>query len=186
MTDEEGEQVELTHRQVQVPAGAAGAPCRHVDLQLSRAHGLRRGRRAGRAGPAQDGLHTQGQLPRAERLGHVVVGTTLKPQHAVALLAERRQHDHRQRNPRVLPLTQASAHLQAADSWQHQIEHDQIGPPRRGKLQRGPPVHRMPGFQASVAQVVHDNLRHGQVIFDNKNARVHNLSLRTPGSRQGQ
>ena len=132
-----------------------------------------------RAGPAQDGLHPQGKFPRAERLGHVVVGTALEPQHAVAFLAECRQHDHRQGNPRVLPLTQAPAHLQAADSWQHQVEHDQIRPPRRGKLQGSPPVRRMPGFQASVAQVVHDDLRHGQVVLDNKNACVHHLSLRT-------
>ena len=135
---------------------------------------------AGRAGPAQDGLHPQGELPRAERLGHVVVGAALKPQHPVALLAERGQHDHRQRRPGVPPLAQAPADLQAADSRQHQVEHHQIGPPRRGDLQGGLPVHRVPGLQPGVAQVVHDDLRHGQVIFDNENACVHDPSLRTP------
>jgi hypothetical protein len=42
----------------------------------------------------------------------------------------------------------------------------------------------MPGLQPGVAQVVHDDLRHGQVIFDNKNSCVHPLSLRTPGGHK--
>jgi hypothetical protein len=32
-----------------------------------------------------------------------------------------------------------------------------------------------------VAQVVHDDLRHRQVIFDNENAFAHDPSLETPG-----
>jgi hypothetical protein len=37
-----------------------------------------------------------------------------------------------------------------------------------------------------VAQVVHDDLRHGQVIFHNENACVHDPSLRTPDSHREQ
>jgi hypothetical protein len=38
----------------------------------------------------------------------------------------------------------------------------------------------VPGVEPGVAQVAHDDLRHGQVIFDNENASVHEPSLRTP------
>jgi hypothetical protein len=35
-----------------------------------------------------------------------------------------------------------------------------------------------------VAQVVHDDLRHGQVIFHNENSCVHDPSLRTSDDHQ--
>ena len=56
--------------------------------------------------------------------------------------------------------------------------------PASGDLQGDLPVHRVLGLQAGVAQVVNDDLRHGQIVFNDKNARVYDLSLRTPSSSQ--
>ena len=69
----------------------------------------------------------------------------------------------------------------AGDGWRLLISGRDVGRPGD---QGGLPVQRVPGLQACVAQVVHDDLRHGQVIFDNENACVHDSSVRTPGHHQ--
>ena len=84
------------------------------------------GGRCGRLGvapPAQHGADAGDQLARGERLGDVVVGADLEPDHLVDLAVLGGQHDDR--HLRLGP--HRAADLGAGQAGQHQVEQDQVG-----------------------------------------------------------
>ena len=93
------QQVELARGERHRPAADPRLPAHAVDLDVAD----QRPRRAVAGGPsvaAQDGLHPGDELARRERLGDVVVGAELEPEHAVDLVVAGGQHDDRQRRRR--------------------------------------------------------------------------------------
>ncbi|MNV47334.1 hypothetical protein D3C71_1392000 [compost metagenome] len=75
-----------------------------------------------RLSPAQHVTDAGKQFARFERLGQIVIGAHLQPQHAVDRLAARGQHDHRRARARA----QVAAQGQAVFARQVEVEHDQV------------------------------------------------------------
>jgi len=78
------EQVELDRREVGGFAAARHPPLRGVDLQVPEADGRCRCA-GGPVDPPEQRVHPRRQLPRRERLGHVVVGAHGRPHEQVVL-----------------------------------------------------------------------------------------------------
>src|ERR671910_1415524 len=116
--DLELEGCELYLRAVQVHP----AP-RRVDRERSEAKRLtrRRLRRALRS--SKDGAHADGELPQAERLGEVVVGSDGEARDLVGLFRSRGEHQHG--NPPVA--LQPPAHLEPVHARKHQVQHHKVG-----------------------------------------------------------
>ena len=74
------------------------------------------------AGAAQHGADAGQQLPRVERLRHVVVGAEFQADDPVGLLAHRGQHDDRH----VGLGAQPAGEVEAAFARQHQVEHHEV------------------------------------------------------------
>ena len=87
-------------------------------------------------GAAQHGPHPADQLLGAERFHHIVVGPHLQPGDPVLLLAAGGEHD----DGGIAPLAKPACDLQAADAWQHEVEHHQVGQLGRQALQSRVPV----------------------------------------------
>ena len=73
-------------------------------------------------GAAQRGLDAAAELAHGERLGDVVVGAELEPEHLVDLLRLGGEHDDRHRRARAQP----AADLEPVEHRQHHVEHDQV------------------------------------------------------------
>jgi hypothetical protein len=86
-----------------------------------RAFHLGRGNRS-----PQDRVHSQYQLSWAERLLHIVVGANLEPDHAIDLIGSGREHDDGKTNC-LGASPQASAHFEARDVRQHDVQYEQVG-----------------------------------------------------------
>ena len=81
-----------------------------------------------RAPAAQQRPHARGEVGERERLGDVVVGAGVEPEHLVELRAARGEHEHRR--PR-LALVQPAADLDPVDAGQAEVEHDDLERRRR-------------------------------------------------------
>ena len=86
------------------------------------------------AGPPEHGLDPEYELPRAERLGDVVVGAHGQAQDPVVLLAAGGDHDDRQRGA-VGP--QLTKDLDAVEARQHQVQQHEVRWVLAGTYQRG-------------------------------------------------
>ena len=94
-----------------------------VDLQVARRQRLLvLGAGGAHLRPSQGGLDARAELAHGERLGDVVVGPQLQPEHLVDLLGLGGQHDdrHRAAGP------QAPAHLQPVHPRHHHVQHHQV------------------------------------------------------------
>ncbi len=60
---------------------------------------------------------------RLHRFHHVIVGSGLKAAHDVQVVAPRGQHDDRD----VATAAQPPAHLETVQSWEHHVEHHDVG-----------------------------------------------------------
>jgi hypothetical protein len=120
------QQVELRRRQVRGHARPVHPPGRRVDLQLAQ-HEPRRGAGRRQLGdpvrPPEQRVHPGRQLPRGERLGHVVVRAHPQPDQHIGFGVARGQHQHRDRPVGLDP----PAHLQAVEAGQHDVEDHQVG-----------------------------------------------------------
>ena len=77
----------------------------------------------GLAAAPEHRAHPGDELPRGERLGHVVVRAELQADDLVDLAVLGGQHDHRD----VGALAQRPADLAAGQAGQHEVEQDQVG-----------------------------------------------------------
>src|SRR3954451_1260937 len=73
-------------------------------------------------GAPQRGLDPRAELAHGERLGDVVVGAQLEPDHLVDLLRLRGQHDDRHARASAQP----PAHLEPVDVGEHEVEHHEV------------------------------------------------------------
>ena len=112
------------------------------------------------AGAAQHRAHPQGQFPRAERLGHVVVRAGLEADQAVGLVAQGGQHHDRDRPAGAQP----AAHLQAVHAGQHQVEDDQVGRLLGDPAQRLVPVVHALDRMAVADEVPADDVGDGGIV----------------------
>src|SRR5262249_23114563 len=110
-----------------------------------------------RVAATEDGAHPGDELARAERLGHVVVGAELEPEHPVHLPGPCGEH-HDRESARRLGSAEPAADLEAVDAGQHEIEYDQGRPigleAREGTL----PRVRLPDIIAVLLEVEADEL----------------------------
>ncbi len=125
-------------------------------------------------------LHPGHHLAGRERLGHVVVGAELEPEDAVDLAVACGEEEDGQRA--VDP--DATAHLQAVDARQPDVEHHQHGPVLRRQLQ--PPLarRRLEDPVAGLPQVEVEQVGDGGIVLDDDHRLVggHGLMVARPAS----
>ena len=124
---EHPQQVELVRRQVNRRSGHANLVLLEVDLELPD----RDQRLARRSGPAQDGAQAGDQLVDPDRLRHVVVGSRVERGDLLALVADRREHDHGRRAPRA----ELAHDVGPGSVREDEIEDDGLGRPHRRRRQ---------------------------------------------------
>ena len=101
-----------------------------VDHELADRHRPRRAVRSAPSRARRSCARTRAGAPRAERLGHVVVGARVEQRHLLRLRMPGGQHDDR----RGGPLADLAAHLTPSMSGQAEVEHHQVGRSRRGEV----------------------------------------------------
>ena len=79
------------------------------------------------------------KLADAERLGHVVVGAALEPDHFVRLLTPRGQHEDGHVLVRA-PVPDRPAQRQAIDSGNHHVQHQQVEALALSAFERRPTI----------------------------------------------
>ena len=157
------------------PAGPTSTT-RSPSAQRLGAGGARRPRR-----PAQHRLHPQHQLARRERLGHVVVGAELQAEHPVGLLAERGQHDDRQRPGRAARSRRHTSSPSMPGSIRSSTTRS--GGCRVDRGQRRRPVGGQRHLEAGPLQVAAHDVAHGRVVVDDQYALPHGSSLDRTATR---
>ena len=105
-------------------------------------------------GPPQDRPDSRHQLPRAERLGHVVVGAEVQAEEQVVLGGARRQHDDRGVGLRA----QDPADVEPVDARHHHVEHKQVRTAAPRLVQGGSSVVRDDNRVPFALEVAADEL----------------------------
>jgi hypothetical protein len=108
----------------------------------------------GAAGPAQQRAHPGHQLPRAVRLGQVVVGAEVEAEQQVVLGGPGGQHQHRH----VGLAAQDPAHVEAVEPGIITSSTSRSGGLRRACVERGPAVVHHDAARALVLQVAPEHL----------------------------
>lgn len=117
------------------------------------------------------------QLPRGERLGHVVVGSYFQADDLVDLAVLRRDHDHGD----IGLAAQLAADLRAGQARQHQVEQYEVG---AVALELVKPVRaggRDGDLEALLAEHVGQGVAEGFLILDDE----HSGHGRTSGAGNG-
>ena len=159
------EQPVLGRREVQVAAAAAHGGARAVDDDVAHVEdvGLCRGELA--VGSPQERADPREQLAHAVRLGEVVVGAHLEPEHLVELVGLHREHED--------GLTQAElAHLptevEAGAVGKPHVEHDEtrrlVARPCHARRTGRLPVHVV----SLVADAFDEALGDGGIVLDHE------------------
>jgi hypothetical protein len=112
--------------------------------------------------PPENGPYPGGEFPRAEGLGHVIIGAYIQTGQLVLVSGHRCQHDDR--HVRFRP--QSMTYLQAAHPREHQVENDKVGPAFPGKAERLEAVESR-GYPVAVpVQVELDQLDRFRIVID--------------------
>src|SRR6266545_2567451 len=174
VADQEQQQLELPRGQGDRAPGDLGLPGRRVDHHVAGVHAALLGRRVA-PGAAEHAADSGDQLPRAERLHHVVVRAELEPDDPVGLVAAGGQHHDRDRRAGAEP----PAHLEAVHAGQHQVQHDQVGRCLGGERepQRLLPVAGHGHAIAAELQVARDHLAHGRLVVDHQHQLATHASM---------
>src|SRR3954453_204669 len=155
-----GEKVELLRSHPELAAAFAHFSRGGIDLDV--AEGVARRTAVRRRGTPQHRPHPCGELAGRERLRHVVVGAEIEPDDPVRLLPPRRQQDHGKRRAASNP----AAELEAVDSREHHVQHDQVyGLLLQHRSRRRAVVgleRRMP----FPLQVAHDHFADDRLVVD--------------------
>ena len=138
-----------------------------IEPQRADGEGLALGH--GAFGAAQHRLDPQHHLPRAERLGHVVVRPELETDDAVDLLALGGQHDEWQR-PRAGVALEDARHLEPVEPGQHQVEQQEIWGVTADALQGGVAALFQLDVEALFLQVVAEDLGEIGLVLDEQDA----------------
>ena len=98
---------------------------------------------------AQDGVDAGDHLDQRERFGDVVVAAHGEPGDLVVEAVARGQEEHR--HPQAVA-AEAAGHLEPVEVGQHHVEHDEVGGPLLGRLQRVASVAGLLDVEALVAE----------------------------------
>src|SRR6266487_1615008 len=154
------QQVELLGGELELVFADPGAPGIRVHPHTLHGAGLR-------AAPAEQGADPGQQLGQPERLGHVVVGARVEPDHRVHLVRPRGEDEHGD----GLPFrAQTPAYLQPVQLGQPDVEHDQVEPAGHGRIQRARAVSRNVDVIAFAPQRAGQWVGDGEVILGKQNA----------------
>ena len=168
MASEEQEQVELARGQARARFRLYALHAPRHRSRCPRSENAPR-RPAGRSAAAQHCAHSGDELPRRERLRHVVVGTELEPDDPVRLLAAGGEHDHGQLRARTDP----AAELEPVGAGQHHVKHDEARPlPLQQAHARASPSPASSVAKALAPQVLDDHLADSRLVVDDQN-RLH-------------
>ena len=149
MTGQEQQHVELSLGERHPLAAHEHTPGGGLDRHVAELDRRLMGR--GGVDAAQHGVDPRDQLRGRERLDHVVVGTQAQADHPVGLLPLGGQEDQRDRL--AVGLAQPAHDLEAVESGEHQVEHDQIRTLIGHQLQRPNAVAGDPRPVAGPLQV---------------------------------
>ena len=175
---------ELGRGQLHPAAGGSHAHPRQVELDVTDDDAV--GRLGGRFGASEHRADPGDQLPRAERLGHVVVGAELEADERVRLVAARGEHHDRDRRGRPQP----TRDVEPVEARQPEVEDDEVGMvPSRG-LEGGRTVAGDEHLEARPLEVVADELHDLGLVVDDQD-RAHGGIVRAgpeagPAQWQGQ
>ena len=125
-------------------------------------------------GAAEDGLHAGDEFKHGEGLHQVVVGPQAQALHPVRLLAAGREHED---GHLIHALPEGLQDLEPVELGQHQVQHDEIGPPgRMGRQGWQTVAHGLDGV-AFKTQVVDEELAEGRLILHHEDV-GHGVSLK--------
>src|SRR3984893_15010696 len=154
VADQHAQQVELLGGELKLSVADPCAAGIRIDAHALHNAGLHAAATEQRADPGE-------KLGQPERLGHVVISTSVEAYDGVHLVRPRGQDQHR----RGLPVgAQAAADLEAVQPGQADVEHDQVDPPAESRLQRAGPVRRNVNVVALPAERAGQRLRYGGAI----------------------
>ena len=109
------------------------------------------------------------QLARRERLGDVVVGAELEPDHAIGLVAARGQHDHRDA---VAGVAQRAQHREPVEPGHHHVEQDRVEPAAGERGEPGLAAAGVDERHALRLEVVVEQLGEPRVVVDQQDPHV--------------
>ena len=160
---EVAQQVELRCGQGDVPAGDSDLVARQVDGEVTGAEHL--GGRCVPAGAPQHAPEPCHELPRGEGLRDVVVRAELEADDAVHLVVAGRHEEH---GRPVATAPQASAHLDAVEHRQPDVEHDGARPQVARRVEGARAVTDDLDAVAGGAQVEPQHVGDGRLVLDDE------------------
>src|SRR5215475_766042 len=149
------QQVELLGGELELGVADPGTPGIRVHPHPLHGAGLH-------AAPAEQGTDPGQELGQPERLGHVVVGARIEPDHRVHLVHPRGEDQHRDG---LAFRAQTAAYFQPVQLRQPDVEHDQIEPAVHGRIQRARAVRRNVDVVAFAPQCACQWVGDGEVIL---------------------
>lgn len=156
--DQVRQDIELVARQLDRRVAAVDRPGVEIDLELGPAHHA-----PGRAGrDPEPGLHPRDQLIEEERLGHVVDGAQREAAHALGDVGAGGEHDDR----RVRAAVQRLEQLEPGHHGQHQIEHHEVGWPRRDRRAGLRAVAHQLDLEPGAAEAAHQLRGDPRIVLD--------------------
>ena len=164
VVDQKHQQVKLFWGQRGFLPGHLNAVAGGVDHQIPKGIHITLGNRGGH-GAGQYGLHAGNQLPRAERLYHIVIRAALQPGQFVIFFAAGGQHDHRCHDLAGAHLAQAG---HAIHKRHHNIKDHQVN---AAVCQLGQRLCAVPGFgtgKTRVLQVLADQIPNARFIVNDQ------------------
>jgi hypothetical protein len=178
MRHQRAEKLELDVRELRPLPAHLDRPPRHVDEQ-PHSHDLLLGARsvaARRSSPPQERLHLRTELGDRERLGDVVVGAELEPEHLVELVVAGREHDDRHRTTRP----QLPADLEPVKLREHDVQHDEVNLLLAETLERLLAVRRLNDRVAVPFERKRQDFPHRHLVVDEENRGGVDHRIRTP------
>ena len=133
------------------------------------------------ARPAQDGAQTREQLVDPDRLRHVVVRARVERGDLLALLADRREDDHR----RAAPGPELAADLGSRPVREDEVEDDGFGRPHRRRRERRLGRLRRLDLVAGAAQARPQRAQDLLLVVDDEDARRRHAGTSTRAGASG-
>lgn len=119
--------------------------------------------------PAQHGVDAGDELSRLERFDDIVVRAEAEPDHTIGLLAPRGQQDHGDAVAVQSIRADATHHLEAVETREHQAQHDQVGTAGADRSDGGRPIGRCSRVVPGAAQVACNHLGDRRLVVDDQN-----------------
>ncbi len=170
------EQIEFVRGQLDLAIADARVAARGIDREAAGDDRRRVPRGGTGRTPPQQCADARDELPDAERLGQVVVGSALETEHLVRLFAARGQHQDRHvAVQRLAPHRPADG--DAVELGQHHVQDEQI---ERIGLREPQPFRPGPGRdgrQPLEPEVQHDEIADVPIVLDDEDARTPAVGL---------